>query len=55
MNERRVCVYPAGIGRVHARGRRALYIDAEELVAYDRRLLDAAETQALRVASPGLP
>lgn len=32
----------------------ALHIDADELVAYERRLLDAAETRALRVASPGL-
>jgi predicted nucleic acid-binding protein len=31
----------------------ALYIDADELVAYDRRLLDAAESQGLRTASPG--
>jgi len=32
----------------------ALYIDADELVAYDRRLLEAAERQRLRVAAPGL-
>jgi uncharacterized protein len=32
----------------------ALYIDAEELVAYDRHLLEAAGTHGLRVASPGL-
>jgi len=32
----------------------ALHIDTEELVAYERRLLDAAQTRALRVASPGL-
>ncbi len=32
----------------------ALYIDADELVAYDRRLLDAAEAQGLQVAAPGL-
>ncbi len=32
----------------------ALYIDADELVAYDRRLLAAAATHRLRVASPGL-
>ena len=31
----------------------ALYIDADELVAYDRRLLDAAEAQGLPVAVPG--
>ena len=31
----------------------ALYIDADELVAYDRRLLDAAEAQGLEVAAPG--
>jgi predicted nucleic acid-binding protein len=31
----------------------ALYIDADELVAYDRRLLDAAAAQGLRVAAPG--
>ena len=32
----------------------ALYIEADELVAYDRRLLDAAKAQALQVAAPGL-
>lgn len=32
----------------------ALYIDAEELVAYDRRLLEAAGTHGLPIASPGL-
>jgi uncharacterized protein len=32
----------------------ALYIDADELVAYDRRLLDAAEAQGLQAAAPGL-
>ena len=32
----------------------ALYIDADELVAYDRRLLEAAEAQGLSVAAPGL-
>ncbi len=31
----------------------ALYIEADELVAYDRRLLDAAESQGLQVAAPG--
>ena len=31
----------------------ALYIDADELVAYDRRLLEAAEAQGLQVAAPG--
>lgn len=31
----------------------ALYIDADELVAYDRRLLDAATAQGLSIASPG--
>ncbi len=31
----------------------ALYVDADELVAYDRRLLEAAETQGLPVAAPG--
>lgn len=29
------------------------YIDADELVAYDRRLLSAAADQGLRTASPG--
>lgn len=32
----------------------ALYIDAEELVSYDRRLLVAAEAQGIAVAAPGL-
>jgi uncharacterized protein len=32
----------------------ALYIDADELVAYDRRLLEAAGEQGLEVAAPGL-
>lgn len=32
----------------------ALYVDADELVAYDRRLLDAAEAQGLPIAAPGL-
>ncbi len=32
----------------------ALYIDADELVAYDRRLLHAAEAKGLEVAAPGL-
>ena len=32
----------------------ALYIDPDELVAYDRRLLDAAGERGLRVAAPGL-
>lgn len=31
----------------------ALYIDADELVAYDRRLVDAAAAQGLSTASPG--
>jgi predicted nucleic acid-binding protein len=31
----------------------AMYIDADELVGYDRRLLEAAETQGLQVAAPG--
>ena len=31
----------------------ALYIDADELVAYDRRLLGAAEAQGLSTVSPG--
>lgn len=31
----------------------ALYVDVEELVAYDRRLLAAAAAHGLRVASPG--
>jgi uncharacterized protein len=31
----------------------ALYIDADELVAYDRRLLDAAEAHGAQVATPG--
>lgn len=32
----------------------ALHIDADELVAYDRRLVRAAEREGLRVAAPGL-
>lgn len=32
----------------------ALYIDADVLIAYDGRLLDAAEAQGLQVATPGL-
>jgi uncharacterized protein len=32
----------------------ALYVDADELVAYDRRLLAAAEAQGLTAAAPGL-
>lgn len=32
----------------------ALYVEADELVAYDRRLLAAAEAQGVRVAAPGL-
>jgi uncharacterized protein len=32
----------------------ALHIDADELVAYDHRLLEAAARHGLRVASPGL-
>ncbi len=31
----------------------ASYIDADELVAYDRRLLDAAAGQGVEVAAPG--
>jgi predicted nucleic acid-binding protein len=31
----------------------ALYIDADELVAYDRRLLDAAGVEGLNTVSPG--
>lgn len=31
----------------------ALYVDADELVAYDRRLLEAAEAQGLSTAAPG--
>ena len=31
----------------------ALYVDADEVVAYDRRLLDAAEEQGLSTAAPG--
>jgi predicted nucleic acid-binding protein len=31
----------------------ALYIDADELVSYDRRLLAAAEAQGLPIAAPG--
>lgn len=38
----------------YVRATEDLDIDADELVAYERRLLDAAETRALRVASPGL-
>jgi uncharacterized protein len=32
----------------------ALYIDADELVAYDRRLLAAAAREGLAAAAPGL-
>ena len=32
----------------------ALNVEADALVAYDRRLLDAAEAQGLQVAAPGL-
>ena len=32
----------------------AVYIDADELVAYDGRLLDAAQSQGLQTAAPGL-
>ena len=32
----------------------ALYIEADELVAYDLRLLEAAEEQGLEIAAPGL-
>jgi predicted nucleic acid-binding protein len=32
----------------------ALYIEAEELVAYDRRLLAAAHAEGVDVAAPGL-
>ncbi len=32
----------------------ALYVDADELVAYDRRLLGAAEAQGLKIAAPGI-
>jgi len=32
----------------------ALYVEADELIAYDRRLLAAAETQGVAVAAPGL-
>jgi predicted nucleic acid-binding protein len=32
----------------------ALYLDADELVAYDRRLRDAAEEQGLRTSAPGV-
>lgn len=32
----------------------ALHIDADEVVAYDRRLLEAARTHELQVVSPGL-
>ncbi len=38
----------------YVRATEDLDIDADELVAYERRLLDAAQTRALRVASPGL-
>ncbi len=31
----------------------ALYIDADELIAYDRRLLAAAQAQGLSTAAPG--
>lgn len=31
----------------------ALYVDADELVAYDHRLLDAAAAKGLSIASPG--
>lgn len=31
----------------------ALYVDADQLVAYDHRLLEAATRQGLEVASPG--
>jgi uncharacterized protein len=32
----------------------ALYVEADELVAYDRTLLDAAEANGVSVAAPGL-
>ena len=32
----------------------ALYIDADELIAYDRRLLEAAQRRGLQIAAPGL-
>jgi uncharacterized protein len=32
----------------------ALYVEADELVAYDRRLLAAAEAHGMRTATPGL-
>ncbi len=32
----------------------ALYIDADELIAYDHRLLDAAQAHGLQIAAPGL-
>jgi uncharacterized protein len=32
----------------------ALYVEADELIAYDRRLLAAAEAQGVAVAAPGL-
>lgn len=32
----------------------ALYVEAEELIAYDRRLLAAAEAQGVAVATPAL-
>ena len=48
-------IEPAGVATLDAiHLATALHIDADELVAYERRLLDAAETRALRVASPGL-
>jgi len=31
----------------------ALYVEADELVAYDRRLLEAAGGQGMTIASPG--
>jgi uncharacterized protein len=32
----------------------ALYIEADELIAYDRRLLAAAEAQGVAAAAPGI-
>ena len=32
----------------------ALYVEADELIAYDRRLLAAAQAQGVAVAAPGL-
>jgi uncharacterized protein len=32
----------------------ALYIEADELIAYDRRLLEAAEAQGVTAVAPGL-